>query len=571
MVSVRIGGQLAKIPRHSIWRYGLVARFKSSISIEPVINEVPYATVEEKTLSSRVSNPEALIAELEKYTKYFPKDRLTNGQIQSYKYLVRGSNDHQTIRVGIIYADQAARSRSKVVESLLADPLALENQVWYDPVKSRSRSRINKFVSLDSLGENQEKGEDLYGVQSPLLNAAIRPSFSESLQLIRSYDDSNIVLTEIQELDQLNASEYHYLINVATELEQLISSPYPKDIQSKILLNIIDNTEYSPFSSESTPVTFDTVNVQSHTIKIDSNLVYNGIEEFLKFDTKAGTVYIDSIQNSNILELYKAIVWYLKTHTLTQWLLHGIKFQVKGSIENNENLRIDLAGIKDQEINRYSQLVHLELQDHLIPDTRSFFKKNLAWWKLYYKNDNVEYDLKDFFNKSFMNNSIEKYNYLRGHIVSQLQNQSFANYSSEKEKSNPLFEMKYQLINQRLSTEIQPHVYKILGKAFTLYQLPISVISFLSYQYFDFSSNAAFALGLLGWVVGFNQVSKAWTAITSKWSNNLFEEVRLCVGKDCIEKGLLQEFSVRFEEEQKLYKIKQEVLKSIDKECKIKV
>ena len=116
-----------------------------------------------------------------------------------------------------------------------------------------------------------------------------------------------------------------FLINVSNELK---NTDYHKDVKNKILLNVLDNCEFTPHSSESTPVTFATSS-HSHLIKINSQLAYKGITEFISKDVMATDTFINSMTDSNIYELYKAINWFTQTLVLEEWLLHNIKSQIK--------------------------------------------------------------------------------------------------------------------------------------------------------------------------------------------------------------------------------------------------
>lgn len=130
---------------------------------------------------------------------------------------------------------------------------------------------------------------------------------------------------------------------------------------------------------------------------------------------------------------------------LEEWLLHNIKSQIKEQISTAAAPE-EINDISNMEIARFTDLVNTELQDEFKPKTTKFFHKNLIWWKLYYKNDNVEYDIKDFFMNHFMNKSIENYNYLKGKI----------SLVDAEVIDNPLLKLKNKVINKRIAEEIQP-------------------------------------------------------------------------------------------------------------------
>ena len=157
----------------------------------------------------------------------------------------------------------------------------------------------------------------------------------------------------------------------------------------------------------------------------------------------------------------------------------------------------------------------------------------------------------------FMNKSIENYNYLKGKI----------SLVDAEVIDNPLLKLKNRVINKRIAEEIQPFVYRALATAFLYYQLPISLISFCGYQYFGYGANECIALTTLGLVLGFNQVSKIWTNFTEKWLNDLFEEIRICLGKECIEEGLLKQSNLQLDKDIKTTLLRQEILNEINKDA----
>jgi hypothetical protein len=265
-----------------------------------------------------------------------------------------------------------------------------------------------------------------------------------------------------------------------------------------------------------------------------------------------------------MFEVMKAVGFYCRSDNLSRWIFNTIKSSIETTNVTHDSIEQYNGKFAKNEVVKFSKSVHEELQYEFIPNTTKFFNKKLVWWKLYFKNDNVEYDLKDFFNQTFMNKSIEEYNYLRGYIVLDLQQNEYAKYS-DLPLDNPLLTLKNNVINTQLSAEVQPKVNSLLLQGFVYYQLPISILSFLSWQHFDFSTNGAVAMALLGWVVGFNHVSKNWTDFTRAWTNQLFEKVRLSLGKDCIDNGLLKELNFRVDEEVKVMQLKNKILQEMNR------
>lgn len=537
------------------------------------------------------------INSLKLYQQQFSKDHETCKRIDQYIDLYQHQEvlrKENTVKIGILNS-----TNHKLIPSLLADPLAAGNNVWFEKIENRDTSGNNTFVygeavpeiDIHEQGESQEKSvfklfkskskpsvepvqdqlyddENTYRIPSPILSPVYRPNYMETMNGALPEISNYIEITEINDVNQTNFDEFHFLMNIADDLKSNIndSSRLPRPVASKLLFTIIDNQEYSPPSTEDTPITFvpNESKLTHHVIKINSQLAYDGICKFLKYDTKASSEYVDSIRNSNIFEVVKAVGFYSRSDNLSKWIFDSIKSSIETTNVTSDSIQQYNGKFTKEEVIKFSNSVHEELQYDFIPNTTKFFKTKLVWWKLYFKNDNVEYDLKDFFNQKFMNKSIEEYNYLRGYIVLDLQQNEFAKYS-DIPLDNPLLNLKIDVINNQLSAEVQPKVNSLLLQGFIYYQLPISVISFLSWQHFDFSTNAAVALALLGWVVGFNHVSKNWSEFSRAWTNELFEKVRLRLGKDCIDNGLLKELNFRVDEEVKVLELKNKILQELNR------
>ncbi|CUM63412.1 uncharacterized protein PRCAT00000987001 [Priceomyces carsonii] len=490
---------------------------------------------------------------MNEYKTYFPRDSATGSLIDNYSSLKNSGNG--VIKIGIIYEDETAATKSKIIEDILADPLSSKNQSILEVLKSRTRKYNNKFVYSSDVSVEDGNDVSTFQIPSPLLSSYFWPKY-----MIPSNCDMarNFELWEINDLS--NANECHFFIKVVSSVTSIRAS----DTFDTVRFYVIDNTEYTSASDEDMNISTD-LQPQERVIKIDSQKLFEGISMLMKYDTKAASKYLDSLKGSNIFELLKTIGLFLVDTNIEKLLLNGIIFNIKESMVGPNSLSETYDEIRENGIIEFSSSIHSELQNSFIPKTNHFFRSKLSWWKLYIKNDNVEYDLKDFFSSNFMNESIEKYNYYRGQVVSRLQQQKYANYALEREFYNPLINLKKNVINVKVPNEVQSTVYTTLTKGFFYYQMPISVLSYLSYFYFHFSPNSAVALGLFGWILGFNYVSKSWTKFTKKWLKELFEEIRVCLSSQCIDKGVLKELNKKYDQEAELLSLKQSILRGIMK------
>lgn len=487
------------------------------------------------------------------YKHHFSKDVLTNRQIDSYLALEK--NPAGPIKVGVLYDDLQALGNSKIIECLLADPLSDNNSAILKQIADRQKEGVTNAFVFDNNGTNERKPTDpdtLYRLPSPILSANYRSPYMKN----------NITDIELLEItDSKNVPECHFYINVTSDLPRTLLN-YSRKSQLRSLVTVVDNEEFTPTSNPETPISLTN---EDPIIKLNTNTCLDGINLFTEKQAKAALEFLNAMQSSNIYELFKVIGHFLKPEHLLSFMKKSIYNNI--AFYNVTKLQIEqiYGEINSVDIVKFSESMHAELQSDFIPRTTKFFRKKLSWWKLYLKNDNVEYCLKDYFAQHFMPQSIENYNFLRGQIISKLEQQKYGDYKLESEVYNPLLIMKNKLITQRIETEVQPVVFKTLVKGLTYYQIPISIIAFLAFQYFDFSGNASLALGLLGWVLGFNQVASTWDKFSSQWLRNLYEETRLCLGKDCIEDGLYKELASKYNEEIDLFIVRDQILNGIKK------
>lgn len=509
---------------------------------------------------------------LKKYVRWYPQDTVTYSTIQTYLDLITGKNRAENILVGVIYESDALRKNSRILDSLLSDPLSAQNRSWFGPLANRSRES-NNLIMYDHLQSPDvqlpgafERSLEKFEIPLPLLSPDHRPQYPLALEPLDSKHNS-LVFLEVNKKQDVHklTDNCHFFIYVTSEFSTLMDR-LPRHVQKKIMLTVIDNSEFSPDSTSESPVTFEkTTKVIHHSIKVNSALAFRGISAFLDRDIEASSEYFDDLKHSNILEVCKFLTWFLRTENITTWMLQIIQTEIARNNLSETSIKQIYTDLKLNDLVKCSNVMHTELQKKIIPDTDAFFRHKLRWWMLYLKNDNVEYYLKDFFNRNFMSRSIESYNYVRGQLTARLQDHKFAEYADKVGVFNPLKEFKLNLVNDRITQEIQPAVYGILSTAFIYYQLPLTIISALGYFLVGIQANTSFAILLLGWVLGFKHVASQWDTFTKKWRSDLFEEIRLTISHGCIDEGLMKELNTRYEEAKTLSKIKQQVLEALQK------
>ncbi|KAJ9100150.1 hypothetical protein QFC19_005683 [Naganishia cerealis] len=486
-----------------------------------------------------LKNDFSIVEQLQRYKNTFPEDKGATKSINEYLHH-RKTGNIKELRLGIKYSSAKVAHLSRIIEAILAEPLAAGNQEWLRDIAQRDRSKNATFRFSQEVNVDEET--NTFSVPSSMLSAEIRPVFSEILGAPEQLQD--IELVELNELTESCVLELLVTDSVIVSGERANAV-------------VVDNSEYTKASLQKSPVSFSKFTPSQNTIKVDSSLYLEAVEAFLKHDTKATDTFVSGLQNSNIYELQKLLSWYLRPLVTQRLLLNDIVSRVEA---NNYEVENDLP---EYIISQFRTDAHGELQRDFEPNLAFFFKRKLPWWKLYLKNDNVEYELKDYFSKNFMNKTIEAYGYTRGRIVTSLQNQNGQKPTENFE--NPIYDLRQSVIEDRISAEIQPQVYARITQALLFYQVPLTAIAFLAYWHFDFTANAALALTSLGIVVGFNHVSKHWTKLQKKWRQVLYNDIRECIEGPC-QNQLLKELAWQLNQRNLRNKVRSATLESLHQE-----
>lgn len=506
---------------------------------------------------------------LKKYIRWYPEDEVTGSNIHNFFSLTCNAARGQKVLVGLFYENYAIQSRSSFLEVLLADPLSQNSSQWYQHLQERSRVLNNLVVATETsqlnLPDAFRRTLREYNVPAPVLSGEQRPQYGDVLQPPQTAAN-DVALLEINSPDEVAkmAELCHFFVYVTADPSSL-KDALPKAIQKKILLTVVDNSEYTPRSAEHTAVAIRS-DLMQHIVKTDSACLLRGISELYQRGIDGASTYFEAVQSSNILEVRKYLLWYLRSENLRLWLLALIKTEISTNCVSVAHIDAVYSDLKLSTLVRCSDAMHTELQRDFVPRTNHFFRTKLVWYMLYLCNDNVEYALKDYFSTNFMPKSIDNYNYTKGQLVARLQEQKYAHYSETDcaQLQSPLHEFKRRLVDFRVSEEVQLAVYAVLASAFVHYQLPISVISVVGYLYFGVQPQTAAAIAALGWVIGFNRVSRDWLQFTAAWLARLYEDVRVVLARDCVEKGLMKELDLLYAAALNLVRIKRQVLDELN-------
>jgi PKD repeat protein len=459
-----------------------------------------------------------------------------------------------SIRIGLIGA------KNSLLNTILADPFASE-QSWFEEFKNRGELRPTKSEPqgnrLVKYGEIFQKSKDRWELPTPFLNTESR---------------NGLEFLEIDQFTESTANDgCHLYFSFNDELLNDSIRNWPvyswRDINSVKLTQLRDN--------------IDDVKLPKLTIsEINSEIAEFAIE-LLRESPKNSTLYTKLTPFTNILDFIHQIdQLIIDKNLIIAKLYQSILKNVENQLQQNSLTLRDLE-LKDQRIVKYisqwSELTHHEFQHVFKPFVNQYERKQLPWWKLYLKADEVQHIIKKMFDTQLLNNSVKNYSYVKGQIdsFSSFPTKNVALTNSEKfdfskdlsalPTSNSLSVIKTELIVKSAS-DLQKQALKLLLINFMGLQLPVVLVSIFGHTLYDFSVQSMAALGSLGLVLGFNNVSRKWVDLIETWKLEVFEKIRLAINEE--NQQLVSEWESRYEKEKEGVKAREELIESLRGELK---
>ena len=102
----------------------------------------------------------------------------------------------QLLKIGIIYANKETKTNSKLIEALMADPLASGNEIWFDKIANR-KSFGNLYITMHP--KWMKKAE--FGIPSPILSGNYRNKFQQQIEIA-----NDLIIEEVS--DVTNTGDY---------------------------------------------------------------------------------------------------------------------------------------------------------------------------------------------------------------------------------------------------------------------------------------------------------------------------------------------------------------------------
>jgi hypothetical protein len=445
-------------------------------------------------------NSDPLTEPLKELKSLFPDRYGLHARIDT---LVSGTN---TPKIGIIPLGCRREEIKTLLEALLADPLA-SDQSWHKAFTQRLLSK-DVLIKWAPVFEYVATKNSL--IEYPVPFHILPGTRGENAEILEanSLEDSWEHVKDCH-LHVFVSSKVHSLTNAAV-------SQFPAVVVLDLPGATVDLIE---------DVKFD-----QNTVVVSSKVGMDAINELVKSSSNAGTFL--SLWDRSKLETLQKVV-FEGISSLNIKLLDSVIKTCEAMVAptSDPNMLEQNAQEGAEEITRFrqkwSEAAHRELQTTVVQGLEEIQYTKLAWWKLYYKVDDI-YDIAAMtIQRSFLPESRTRLDYYLGRIDSR----AVRDYGCEPEVDRPSEILEAQRKLNEQAVVLHNRGLKLMSRVLFGLQVPMTVVPLLGSYFYDFSLYSMGSLIALGTVLGFRQLQKGWLKATDTFNRAVTEEAREVVGR----------------------------------------
>ena len=447
------------------------------------------------------------------------------------------NNQEQVVRVALI-PFKTKGYINKVLDAVLADPLS-SNLEWYDCLRNR-RSGQNTLIKYSPVFQGN------ISIHNSLVEYSVPFSVPscESGKGNRSITDPRKI--EILEVSSLNDSldflqRCHRHIFVGNDISDSAIKSLPTNYPAEIFLDL-DQQKADGFISRSKII------CSEEAIKAN---------DILRQSIANASRYAELYNQSHIAEIKYAVFG----HSLKESedaMLHTIVQTCQEIINRGEevvdeiiNQSVSVARRRKQ----WSSDAHLELQTTYTEALEDLVRHKLAWWKLYYKVDDVYQTVFDTLSQYFLPRSSKRYDDLLSYIAELTERHTFSptpdlNQIAKVKQISTLIPNSRDSLISDLAVTLHNKALRELLKNFLGIQVPLILLPLLGVHFFDYSLYAAGSIMSLGIVVGASQLQKSWQSATTSFSSAALDHARRTV-QEC-ERGIWERWEAQVQNQKQV-------------------
>lgn len=449
-------------------------------------------------------------------TKVALEPRITNKLIRQVRNLFP---DRDSLHARVSLADSVGRTRigivplgpqdmtvkkrkdANILNALLADPLA-SDQKWYDAFLARIASKDILISPGKYEGHGTQNSRWDMNMPSPFLkevdvDVLEATSFADSLDNIR---------------------DCHWIIYVG-EGEGLRAWPS---------VNLRDLAED------------DFIDGQLATVTINSEEAYDAVT-LLRESPSNSPKYLKLWQKSNFEQLRRMMMRMSTNHDRAlRYSIYVTCRDLCASDASKESLVQQEASTIKALRSEWSQNAHRELQTVLKKQMNTWANKELPWYKLYWRIDDVDGVTRDSLEYAFLPASRQSMRYLLGRIDGFACTTPNAPQTAEgiydlspvehfASPSDDVIGQTLEELDDTLVSELHSRAYHEFLKVVMGIQIPTTIIPALGVYLYDLSLYNMGSIAAFGLVWGFFRLQKTWDALCNDFSVAVFERARASI------------------------------------------
>lgn len=456
------------------------------------------------------------------------------------------NNPGKTVRVAIVPFHVHRNNIKGTLDAVLADPLS-SNLEWYDALRNRLLGKNTSVRYSPTFDRNLITHNSLVEYAVPFSvptheviaheGSAIKDPREIEILEVNNYKDS---------LDHLRACHRH--VYICDDARTALTKPMPTNYPADLFLDLPDGKSVGKVKV------------------IDTEKALKG-NDLLRQSPAHGTEYAELYNQSHIADVQHAVFGRPLKESEDAVLATIVK-TCQDVVDREEEVAYEITHESVSITRRrkeWASEAHLELQTTFTKALTDLTTNKLAWWKLYYKVDDVHQQVSETLMYYFLPRTQDRFEYLLGRIDQFASKHYFPPLSgpgiSKTEQISNLFKTARTSLVNDLAVDLHNTALRELLKNMLGVQLPLVVLPLLGVYFFDYSLYGAGSIIALGIVVGAGRLEKAWKKATDKFTSAALERAKRTV-EEC-EKGIWDRWEAQVKNQEAVSQSRKQLIEEL--------
>lgn len=454
------------------------------------------------------------LASLAQLKRVFPNKQALYDRIDTL--LAHGS----VLRVGIVPLASSRSDIKHVLESLVEDPL--NDSDWLPTFRARALTK-DVIVSQSSSFDYIETRNSALEYPVPFTGPPI-----EYVEVSNAQDSRE------------HLAKCGLILYASTNPAEALRTPIETAHPHVLVLDSLRLLQASSNGPE-----------DANEVVISTELASQG-NELLRESPKNITPYLDLYRKSNIPALKQRF----DPIKIREQLLDSV-FRTCDGLVASQNQDPTVTHEVSELRTAWAESAHRELQGRLIPALEKLLYKNLAWYKLYARTDDVEATTVAILNQAQLPQSNRELEYIVGRI-----DKAVATIPSDpKPSQSPISTA--NVLSAAAAVKLQNSALKAVLTALSV-QVPISLCAIGGWYFAECTAYSMGALAGLGLVVGLQRLQKMWLKAAKNYEKTVIDLTRTSITES--ETQIWNMYEERVARRQQELTIQEEALSKVKKE-----